>query len=174
MDNELLLLGLLHDQRRHGYELDEFLEHSLHSLTTIKRSTAYATLDRLARHGLVTCSSEHAGNYPAHQVYAITAEGERTFQKLLLENLYSSPRTFYHTDVGLLFMDQIPRDVLLTCLEAKRQQLLVQRDALRVTLPEHSNHPATSIIQRDMALLDGELNWLQEFMLQVQGTYVLD
>jgi DNA-binding PadR family transcriptional regulator len=169
VDNELLLLGLLREQRRHGYELHEFLEHSLHYLTAMKRPTAYATLDRLARRGLVTRQSEREGNYPERQVYSITPEGERVFQNLLIENLCSAPRTFYHTDVGLLFMDQVPRSVLITCLETKRQQLLAQRDALRETLPEHFNHPAAHIIERDIALLNAELTWFEGFIAGLLG-----
>jgi DNA-binding PadR family transcriptional regulator len=168
MNHELLLLGLLREQRRYGYELHEFLEHSLHYQAATDRPEAYAALDQLAQRGLVTCEAGQGDEYPERHVYAITPEGERVFQKLLVEHLCSAPRSFYHTDAGLLFLNQVPRSVLITCLETKRQQLLAQRDALRATLPEYFDHPVAHAIEHKIALLNAELAWFEEFIVRLQ------
>jgi DNA-binding PadR family transcriptional regulator len=72
-ENELLILGLLCEQSQHGYQINEFIEQNLSRLTTMKRPTAYATLDRLHRQGFVSVRTEQPSKRAPRKVYAISA-----------------------------------------------------------------------------------------------------
>jgi DNA-binding PadR family transcriptional regulator len=121
-DNELLVLGLLRQQDQHGYRINEFIDANLGRLTTMKRPTAYATLDRLHRHGCVAVRIEQAGNRAPRKVYAITPAGEARFRDLLRANLASAPLSST-TEIGLLFLDGLPLVDVAACLVARRERL---------------------------------------------------
>src|SRR5690606_5170873 len=63
-ERELLLLGLLRAQSQHGYQINEFIEKNLRRVTDMKKATAYAILDRLARDGHAVTHREQEGNRP--------------------------------------------------------------------------------------------------------------
>ena len=63
-DRSLLLLGMLKAQRSHGYQMHEFIEKNLARVADLKKATAYATLDKLAKEGLVQTTSKQVGNRP--------------------------------------------------------------------------------------------------------------
>ena len=58
----LILLGLLMGQSQHGYQINEFIEKNLSIVTDMKKSTAYATLDKLHQKGFIDIKFEQKGN----------------------------------------------------------------------------------------------------------------
>ena len=82
-ERALLLLGMLRAQSQHGYQINEFIERNLSRVTDMKKPTAYAILDRLARDGYVRVHSEQEGNRPPRNVYYLTVNGVRWFELIL-------------------------------------------------------------------------------------------
>ena len=74
-ERNLLLLGLLMAQSRHGYSINEFIERNLGRVSGMKRATAYSLLEKLERRGFVRMDVETAGSYPPRKVYSITPAG---------------------------------------------------------------------------------------------------
>ena len=118
-DRKLLLLGLLRIQAMHGYQLNQFLDEHLDFIASLKPSTAYYTLERMAEEGLVRTHAEQPGRRPARQIYDITAEGERLYQKLLRENLSHYTMGENNDDIGIGFLADLPQDEAQTCLAHK-------------------------------------------------------
>lgn len=83
----LLLLGLLTEQDRHGYEINDFIEHTLHNVIRLNKATAYQLLDRLEQHGLVASRLEQHGQRPNRKVYHLTPGGQDKFQAMLAAQL---------------------------------------------------------------------------------------
>lgn len=108
---------------QHGYQINEFIEMNLSRVTDMKKPTAYATLDRLAEQGYVEVRSEQAGNRPVRKVYSITAQGTHYFQTLLKENLMSSDKMQFTTDIGLMFLDHIAPDDAVVLLQERLKSL---------------------------------------------------
>ncbi|HEU5433846.1 MAG TPA: helix-turn-helix transcriptional regulator, partial [Thermomicrobiales bacterium] len=165
-ENELLVLGLLRLQDQHGYRINEFVDSNLGRLTTMKRPTAYATLDRLHRQGCVAVRAEQIGNRTPRKVYAITPAGEARFQALLRANLAAPPLTST-TEIGLLFLDGLPPDDVAACLAARLDHL----DALIATheqAPEQASPLGVDLAGVDLALdhfvamLRAERTWLAD------------
>ena len=75
-DRSLLLLGVLMGQDQHGYQINEFIERALCRVTTMKKPTAYALLERLAARGYISVHREQSGNRPPRKVYSITPAGQ--------------------------------------------------------------------------------------------------
>jgi DNA-binding PadR family transcriptional regulator len=119
----LLLLGLLMTQSQHGYQINEFIERNLSRVTDMKKATAYAILDRLAEAGYISVHVEQEGNRPPRKVFAITPAGEALFQQLLRERLQQADRFTFAGDIGLMFLDHLPRAEAIACLEQRLRQV---------------------------------------------------
>lgn len=159
--NELLLLGLLDQQDMHGYKLHELLEHQLHFVSDLKRSTAYRLLEQLLRLGLVERELEREGRRPERMVYHITPAGQARFERLLREQLASAQPVFHSGNVALLFSDRIPRDERLALLERRHEGVEEQRKVMASIV---AAHPAGTTVrlamEHDLAHLETELSWL--------------
>lgn len=134
----LLLLGILKAQSQHGYQINEFIEQNLSRVTDMKKATAYAILDRLSHGGYVVVQTEQAGNRPPRKVYSITELGERLFVELLRENLGGFDAPTFAGDIGLMFLDELPRDDALECLRQRLDKLARQIAALEQA-PAHGH-----------------------------------
>lgn len=142
----LLLLGVLMGQDQHGYQINEFIERALCRVTTMKKPTAYALLDRLASGGYVTVYREQAGNRPPRKVYSITPTGEELFRALLRKNLATVDRSAFEGDVGLMLLAYLEPNEALTCLHERLAALDVLL-ADQSTIPPHGG-----LIRVDLAL----------------------
>jgi DNA-binding PadR family transcriptional regulator len=171
-ENELLVLGLLRLQDQHGYRINEFIDTNLGRLTTMKRPTAYATLDRLHRQGCVAVRAEQVGNRAPRKVYAITPAGEERFRALLRANLAAAPLNST-TEVGLLFLDGLPHDDVVACLAARLDHLdgLI---AMHEQAPAQAQPLGVDLVGVDLALdhfvamLRAERAWLADALLRLE------
>ena len=165
MERELLLLGLLRGEGRHGYELHDFVEKYMQSCVELKKPTAYYLLEKLAQGGYVTETVEQNGNRPARRVYELTHAGEEHFQLLLRENLRQYIPARFGNLIGLAFIDNI--------MPAEALPLLLQRrEAMAFQLAEAEKAPAHPgafqlLIDHQVAHLRAELDWLARVIEQL-------
>lgn len=132
-DRSMLLLGVLMGQDQHGYQINEFIERALCQVTTMKKPTAYALLDRLAEKRFITVHREQAGNRPPRKVYSITPIGRALFLELLRANLSSTSTSTDEGDVGLMMLNYLDRDVAIESLRtrlSKMDELAADRPAI--------------------------------------------
>ena len=156
-----MLLGLVRAQSRHGYRINEFIERNLGRVTDMKKSTAYALLDRLHRAGLVSRWTEQEGRRPPRRVYAITPAGEAAFRQLLRAYLSRPGPGYEQGDVAVMFLDHLDRDEAVACLE-RRLAELDARLADYPRPPEHGHGVGVGLaIERQRALLQAEREWLK-------------
>lgn len=135
-DRALLLLGVLMTQSRHGYQINEFIERQLCDVVTMKKPTAYALLDRLAGSGFISVHVEQEGNRPPRKVYTITDAGRSLFSELLKANLSSLDTPVFADDIGLMFLNHLPREQVIELLR-KRLTLLESVLENIVEVPPH-------------------------------------
>ena len=156
----LLLLGLLMEQRRHGYRLHEFIERNLRELALMKKPTAYALLDRLCREGHVSVSSEPGERRVERRVYAVTASGRRLFRTLLCQTLSTHEPIAVDLDVGLLFVEALPRREALACL-SRRLALAEAHLKLHEEIPPGERSAGADLaLAHYCALLRADRDWL--------------
>ncbi len=162
---DLLLLGLLLDEKKHGYQINEYFQHFLSFCAEMKKSTAYYTLNKLEKEGYVAQEMERKGNRPERRVYQITDGGRKKFFELLRQNLGGYYRTYYDDDIGIAFMDQLSR-------EETHQLLKEKRDKTEATLSELQNGPVHSgsvqyVIEHSIAHLRAERDWLNQVLEEI-------
>lgn len=168
-ERTLLLLGLLKAQSRHGYQLNEFIEKNLSRITDMKKATAYATLDRLKASGLISETVEQEGNRPPRKVYAITPEGEEAFRRLLAENLASADRLVLGGDIGLMFIDHLPRAEALALL-TQRLAAAEERLAAHEQTPQHGHGIGVDLaVEHLQVLARADRDWLRGVIDRLRG-----
>ncbi len=120
-DVPLTLLGLLHREPSHGYDLKRDYDVYFGRERPLPFGQVYATLARLARDGKVVQGATEAGQGPDRKRYAITDVGKRDVEAWLHEPIGTGP-----TLQSLLFV----KVVLALMLEQSATQYLdMQRAA---------------------------------------------
>jgi DNA-binding PadR family transcriptional regulator len=168
MDRQLLLLGLLRRQEMHGYQINEFIEEKMHFCIDLKKPTAYYILDKLAQAGYVAVEREQAGNRPPRRVYRVTSSGQALYLQLLRENLADYIATYYPSDIGIAFMDQLPPGEVADHLQQKREKMMAELEVLK-NASGHSG-PLHHVLDRNQRLLKAELDWLDELLEDLEGS----
>jgi DNA-binding PadR family transcriptional regulator len=86
-----VLLGLLEDHPRHGYDLKREYDERFAGDRPLKFGQVYSTLARLLRDGLVEIRAVQAGGGPDRKLYAITSAGVTDIERWLLEPVAPHP-----------------------------------------------------------------------------------
>lgn len=162
---EHAILGLLHEQPMHGYDLYKHLlaPDALGVIWPLKQSQFYALVARLEQVGYLTSTQEVQANYPPRKVLHLTAEGKDAFA------------TWFHRTTP--YSDDMQRDMLARLYFAHRagnaavQQLVAhQRTASHTwravlrsqlkSLPDQSSYEAL-VLQWRLRQVEALLNWLE-------------
>lgn len=102
--SDLVLLGLLADGPRHGYQLNRQIEEMrIRSWARISQATVYRGLDRLEGDGCLETERERAGSRPERTVYRLTPAGKERLEKLVGEALSSEEPLYSDRLVGAAF-----------------------------------------------------------------------
>ena len=129
---ELAVLGVLHDQPLHGYELRKKLTTTLGSLRTFSYGSLYPALRSMTVAGLITADQPtSAGQVSAvpplagkrsRIVYRLTADGKERFQALVSS---ADPDAYDDDsfDVRMAFFGRTDASVRLRVLEGRRRRL---------------------------------------------------
>lgn len=158
----LILLGLLMAQSQHGYQINEFIERNLSTVTDMKKPTAYATLDKLSQQGYIEVQTEQEGNRPPRKVYSINEQGKQYFYKLLINNLSSAESVNYRGDIGLMFINHLPGDQARSALRQKLDKDKKMLAELQQT-PSHGHVTGVNLaINHKITMLEAEIAFLEQ------------
>ncbi|WP_433745843.1 PadR family transcriptional regulator [Falsibacillus pallidus] len=165
----LILLGLLMGQSQHGYQINEFIERNLSTVTDMKKPTAYATLDKLNNKGYIDIQLEQEGNRPTRKVYSINENGRKYFYELLLQNLSSAESVNYQGDIGLMFIDFLPMDQAIPALQErlKKNKKLIDRFS---QTPSHGIRTGVNLaVEHKITMLEAEVAFLEKTIKLLQS-----
>ena len=153
MKLEVILLGLLKESPKHGYELKKIIEEEIKPLTNVTLTSLYYTLDKLTKKGYLQCEIEREGNRPERRVYALTQKGETFLNKLLIRNFLYLERPFFNLDLVLYFLDKLPsqkqikkliekriarlKEIAVWAEKTKQRLLIDNQSEQKVLIPEH-------------------------------------
>ncbi|MBM7608554.1 DNA-binding PadR family transcriptional regulator [Lysinibacillus composti] len=164
----LILLGLLMGQSQHGYQINEFIERNLSTVTDMKKPTAYATLDKLNQKGFIDIQLEQEGNRPTRKVYSINESGRNYFYKLLLNNLSSAESVNYQGDIGLMFSDLLPMEKVIPALKERLKKNQHQLDLFKQT-PAHGIRTGVNLaVEHKIIMLEAEVAFLEKTINNLQ------
>lgn len=172
---DLAILGLLHENAMHGYELRKQLATKLGAIrSVISYGTLYPTLHRLQTSGWITESADAVTDAEVppltskrgRVVYKITAEGKERFQELLAQ---AGPETYDDAgfNVHFAFFARTDSDTRLRILEGRRRKVEERREGLRETLTRAAERLDSYTLELQRHGLDAaerEVRWLEELI----------
>lgn len=171
----LLILGVLLDKPRHGYDIRRELElWDAEKWANIAYGSIYSALNTLEKDGYVEIvNSEEKKRPTARTEYAVTASGRGEFERLLRDYWWTPKPTIDPLQAAITFMDKMPRDELLAALRYRASILRPVIDALDHMVKGKLSNPATprhieENLRLNIAHLEVELHWLEEVAGKVE------
>lgn len=114
---DLILLGLLQEGPKHGYEIKKEIDNVASQFTGINIKSVYYPLKRLEEKGMVSKSVGRSGKRPEKYVYKITKRGKEEFTKLLNKNFLIIERPYLNIDLSLYFLQYVDPQIVKRRLE---------------------------------------------------------
>lgn len=163
IEQELILLGLLKESPKHGYEIKKEIREILSLFTGIETKSIYYPLRILKKRGLVTTRIAKSGRRPQRLVYALTPRGESRFKELLTRSLLSFKRPQFSLDVSLYFIRHIQPKILKRRLRARMSVLNKLAISLRqAVVSSRRKQPGSlgHILEHDLEMVQAESRFL--------------
>ncbi len=123
IEHELILLGLLKESPKHGYEIKKKIKDIFSLFAGVDLKSIYYPLRILEKKNLVTKKISKAGRRPQRLVYALTPKGETRFKELLTQSLLNFKRPQFSLDLSLYFLNYMKPDIVKRRLRARTQVL---------------------------------------------------
>jgi DNA-binding PadR family transcriptional regulator len=175
MSTRLVILGLLRERPLYGYEIKSIIEDHMGDWTNIAFGSIYFALGKLSDEGFIEkVATEQAGNRPSRSIYQITTKGQDEFMRLLRGLWMGFNHQFLPFDIGLFFMNALPRDEIIGYL----QNRLTQLEMTLLHLDEHQSEEiikdqvpalAQAIFDHTRVHIQAELGWTRDVLVKVES-----
>jgi len=170
---ELAVLGLVAEQPRHGYQIEQLIEQrDMRRWTDIGFSSIYFLLKKLERQKLIKGRWEKAGRGPERwaKVYHPTDAGLEAFRAALIEALSVPQIPHKSLLLGLANLPAVPTAEALAALRQYIQTLKTKMEILQSVKNSPHPHPyfVEAMFDHNLAVMQAELEWAERFIAQVQ------
>ena len=164
-DAELLVLGLVAEMDRYGFELEQIIkERGMRQWTQIGFSSIYFLLGKLERKELV--QSQKPAGPKTKKIYSITKEGQRLLLGKTKELLAEFRPTYSSLLMGMVHWPLLTREEGLAALAERSQSLAEERERLEKL--RFSRQPMPDYIE---VLFDFTQNQLETEKEWLEKTY---
>ena len=168
IEQELLLLGLLREGPKHGYDIKSKIKRILSLFTGVDSKSIYYPLQILEKRGLVVKKAIKPGKRPERIVYALTPKGEVRFDELLSKSLLNLKRPQFSLDLSLYFLHYMKPAIARRRLQARLHMLnKISRGLERMTQespPKNKTIPLNRILEHNLKLLKAESHFLDSLV----------
>ena len=160
-DAELLVLGLVSEMPRHGYELEQVIEQrGMREWTHIGFSSIYFVLGKLEKMSLVA-----AGKPPgpkARKIYAVTERGLEALTARSLAALGSVRPTYSSVLMGMLHWPLLKRKDALKALRERAGAVAAEIDRLKTIRLDQQPLPdfIEALFEFSLDQLNAEAAWI--------------
>jgi DNA-binding PadR family transcriptional regulator len=164
-EQELIILGLLKDKPRHGYEIKKQIKDVISTFAVLDVVSIYYSLNLLEKRGFIKKSVRAAGRRPEKFIYSLTPQGEERFRQLLTKCLLTAERPNFSIDIALYFLPFLPQDVALRRLKGRIRILGMVEAALKNLARQLEGKSAfhlKSIVDHNLELLQAERRFIHK------------
>jgi DNA-binding PadR family transcriptional regulator len=153
-DAELLLLGLVTEMPRHGYEIEQTIEtRGMREWTSIGFSSIYFVLGKLEKAGLIAAAAP-AGR-KARKVFSATPAGYAALASQSLAALRDLRPGRAPVLLGLAHWPALDRAEALAALETRLNAVVAEADRLRIV--RFKRRPLPDFVEAMFDYADGQL-----------------
>lgn len=153
-DAELLVLGLVAEMPRHGYQLDRVIEErGMREWTPIGFSSIYFVLGRLERQGLV--AADEAAGPKARKVFRVTEAGRQTLAEQTITALRRVQPSYGSVLLGMAHWPVLEREAALGALKARGAA--VEKELRRLSDIQVAQQPLPDYLEALFDYASGQL-----------------
>lgn len=170
-NTELVILSLVAEKPRHGYEIEQVIEErGMREWTEIGFSSIYYLLKKLEQAELIEGQLKEAERGPARKVYQPTPEGYKALYTGVLEALSTPHRCYSPLQLGLANLPIIAPAEALTALRQHRDGLVARLEHVRARWQAQRPLPyfVDAMFEHAIAMGEAELGWLEKFIRQME------
>ena len=171
VEQELIILGLLKDKPRHGYEIKKQIKEVISTFAALDAESIYYTLTLLEKKGCVQKTVSSQAHRPEKMIYSLTPKGEKRFNQLLAKSLVTAQRPNFSLDVALYFLPYLPAEIAMHRLKGRVRLLSKIEDALNKLaeqLKAKSSYHLKSIVEHNLELLLAEKKFIQTIAAELE------
>ena len=170
IDQELILLGLLRQSPKHGYEIKVKVREILSLFAGVQLKSIYYPLKILEKKGLLTKRVVKKGKRPPRLVYCLTPKGKERFELLLNKNLLDFKRPQFTLDLSLYFLGFMKPSLARRRLK-KRLEILDKISfgikKMFDTRELKDSLPLLRIMEHNLCLLQAESTFLEALLKKI-------
>lgn len=163
IEQELILLGLLKESPKHGYEIKKKIREIFSLFAGIDYKSIYYPLRILEKRGLVVKRFSRQGRRPQRITYALSDKGAKRFQELLNESLLNFKRPQFSLDLSLYFLHYIKPEFARRRLHARifiLRKLAKEIAQMVESLKKEKPASLAEIMKHNLELLEAEAGFL--------------
>lgn len=167
IEQELILLGLLKESPKHGYEIKKNIKEILSLFAGINFKSIYYPLQVLEKKGLVVKRVNKQGRRPERFVYQLTPNGQRRFNNLLSKSFMNFKRPQFSLDLSLYFLGYMKPDIVKRRLRARTRILDKVANGLRQmvsSLKKKKSGPLVYILEHNLQMVEAESKFLAQLI----------
>jgi len=163
IEHEIILLGLLKESPRHGYEIKKKINEIFSLFAGVELKSIYYPLRIMEKKGLVVKRANKEGRRPQRFIYELTPKGEARFSELVTKSFLNFKRPEFTLDLSLYFLKYIEPDMAKRRLRARMRLLEKLSFGLRQTiLPLKKKEPISwaNVLEHNLQMVDAESKFL--------------
>ena len=170
---ELVLLALLYEKDRYGYEIESVIEErKMRNWTKIGFSSIYNSLKKLEKKSLITSRFEEEYGSPARKVYFINETAKEYVRETIKKALHSPQRVYSEFSIGLAFSHFLTKEEVYECLIKYRESLEKRRQAILQSYSEqpivHNIIHIKALFTHPLKLIEAEVEWIKDLLNEIK------
>ena len=165
---DLIVLGILKKESLSAYDIQKIVEYrNISKWVKISTPSIYKKVIQLEKKGFMKGDIVKEGNMAEKTVYSLTEQGEKQFEKLMLEIASKPVRIFLDFNAVIVNLDSLPKEKQKSCLTEIENNMKTLKGYIEenVSLKEH----LPEILKTGMAVLEQQLilaqaleTWIEE------------
>ena len=161
-DADIVLLSLLAEQPRHGYDLDRVIEQrGYRQWTSLAFSSVYYLLKRLSERGLL---EPDEGTQGRRTVFRVTEAGHRELSKAAGERVLTPAPPSAGVLPALNAYSRLDDPALAALLARRAEALLGRLDELRALRAQVDEEHALAIFDYEILRQEADLAWTRSLL----------
>jgi DNA-binding PadR family transcriptional regulator len=178
-DAELLLLGLVAEMPRHGYQIDQVIDQrGMREWTQIGFSSIYFVLGKLQKRGLVTAKRppKATASAKARKVYSVTPAGRAALAAQTIAALQDVQPAYSTVLLGMINWPSLDREQALEALRARHTAIEAQLTRLGAIQVEQQPLPdfVDALFEYSLGQLRAEAAWVARTLAYMTSKPWLD
>jgi len=162
----LIILGILKQGPRHGYEIKKIIKNELGVFTTLENKSIYYPLSVMEKKSLIKKSTSKEKGKLIKYIYSITPKGEKEFLALAMDALLSEKRPFIDIDLPLYFLPFLDKKEVMARLRLRKRFLEKVKDWLADNLDKNKDFSVHHklLLRHHLNLLNAEEGFLEDII----------